>query len=92
MLAKNMLRRMGARCFAHAIANKSCFVQLNINMNYISDEEIDKVKDIMKSGKNLVDVLGLLIQNDPERDLDDDGKEEEDDGEWDSKLQVLKVE
>uniref|UniRef100_A0A0E0DUC3 WPP domain-containing protein n=1 Tax=Oryza meridionalis TaxID=40149 RepID=A0A0E0DUC3_9ORYZ len=94
-VSTNMLQRVGARCFAQAIANKPGFVQLNINGNFISDEGIDEVKDILKSGENSVEVLGPLDENDPEGEAEDDEEEEEeeeDDGELDSKLQSLKVE
>uniref|UniRef100_A0A0D9WJA1 WPP domain-containing protein n=1 Tax=Leersia perrieri TaxID=77586 RepID=A0A0D9WJA1_9ORYZ len=94
-VSTNMLQRVGARCFAQAITNKPSFVQLNINGNYISDEGIDEVKDILKNGRNSVDVLGPLDENDPEGEAEDDDGEEEDedeDGELDSKLQGLKVE
>ncbi|KAL5230205.1 hypothetical protein ABZP36_028981 [Zizania latifolia] len=90
----NMLQRVGARCFAQAITNKPGFVQLNINENYITDEGIDEVKEILKGGKNSLDVLGPLDENDPEGEAEDDydEEEEEDEGELDSVLQGLKVE
>ncbi|XP_062180136.1 RAN GTPase-activating protein 1-like isoform X2 [Phragmites australis] len=94
-VSTNMFQRVGARCFAWAVANKPGFVQLNINGNFISDEGIDEVKDILKAGKNSLDVLGSLDENDPEGepdDGDDEEEEEEDDDGLDSKLQNVKVE
>ncbi|CAN6355195.1 unnamed protein product [Urochloa humidicola] len=99
-VSTNMLQRVGARCFARAVANKPGFVHLNINGNFISDEGVDEVKDMLKAGKNSLDVLGSLDENDPEGDPDDDVEEEDDedakddddeDG-LDSKLQKVKVE
>ncbi|XP_014756304.2 RAN GTPase-activating protein 2 isoform X2 [Brachypodium distachyon] len=94
-VSTNMLRRAGARCFAQAIADKPGFVQLNINGNFISDEGIEEVKKILKSGKNSLSVLGSLDENDPEGepgDGDEEGDEEDDEGGLDSKLQNLNVE
>ncbi|KAK8444499.1 hypothetical protein SEVIR_9G147000v4 [Setaria viridis] len=98
-VSTNMLQRVGARCFARAVANKPGFVQLNINGNFISDEGIDEVKDILKAGKNSLDVLGSLDENDPEGEPDDGDEEEDDedaeDGDdedgLDSKLQNVQV-
>ncbi|CAL4978484.1 unnamed protein product [Urochloa decumbens] len=99
-VSTNMFQRAGARCFARAVANKPGFMQLNINGNFISDEGIDEVKDILKAGKNSLDVLGSLDENDPEGEPDD-GDEEEDDEDakdddnedgLDSKLQNVQVE
>ncbi|XP_051200681.1 RAN GTPase-activating protein 2-like [Lolium perenne] len=99
-VSTNMFQRSGARCFAQAITNKAGFVLLNINANFIPDEGIDEVKEILKGGKNSLDVLGPLDENDPEGDPEDDdeeeGGEEDDadngDGDIGSKLQDLKVE
>ncbi|XP_062209498.1 RAN GTPase-activating protein 1-like [Phragmites australis] len=96
-VSTNMLMRVGARCFAQAVTNKPGFVQLNINGNFISDEGIDEVKEILKDGKNSLDVLGPLDENEPEGDPEDGAEEEDedaedDDGGLDSKLQNLKVE
>ena len=94
-MSTNMLRRAGARCCAQAITNKSGFLQLNISGNFIPDEGIDDVKEILKGGKNSPGVLGSLDENDPEGepgDDDEEGDDEEDDeGGLDSKLQNLKV-
>ncbi|CAL4958879.1 unnamed protein product [Urochloa decumbens] len=99
-VSTNMFQRAGARCFARAVANKPGFMQLNINGNFISDEGIDEVKEILKAGKNSLDILGSLDENDPEGEPDD-GDEEEDDedakdddgeGVLDSKLQNVQVE
>ncbi|KAG8085549.1 hypothetical protein GUJ93_ZPchr0010g7400 [Zizania palustris] len=92
-VSTNMLQRVGARCFAQAITNKPGFVQLNINGNYISDEGIAEVKEILKGGRNALDVLGPLDENDPEGEAEDDyDDQEEDGGELESVLQDLKVE
>ncbi|KAL6888465.1 hypothetical protein ACP4OV_009491 [Aristida adscensionis] len=94
-VSTNMLQRVGARCFAQAVTDKTGFVQLNINGNFISDEGVDEVKNILKAGKNSLDVLGPLDENDPEGDPDADEEEEDEDAEddgLDSKLQNLKVE
>ncbi|KAL6006214.1 hypothetical protein ACLOJK_040260 [Asimina triloba] len=94
-LSTNGIRRAGARVLAQAVVRKPDFVLLNINGNFISDEGIDEVKEILKANKKSVDVLGPLDENDPEGEdedanLDEDeGAEDEDDLE--SKLQDLKV-
>jgi Ran GTPase-activating protein 1 len=81
-------------------------VLLNINANFIPDEGIDEVKEILKGGKNSLDVLGPLDENDPEGDPEDDDEEDGDDDADDeekdgndngdsglgSKMQDLKVE
>lgn len=83
-----MFQRPGARRFARAVANKPGFVKLNINGNFISDEEIDQVKDILKAGQNSLDVLGPLDDNDPEGKPDggDDEDNEDAKDEFDSKF------
>ncbi|CAN6291935.1 unnamed protein product [Urochloa humidicola] len=95
-VSTNMFQRAGARCFARAVANKPGFVQLNINGNFISDEGVDEVKDILKAGKNSLDVLGSLDENDPEgepdEEDDEDAEDDEDEDELDSKLQNVQVE
>ncbi|CAM0955530.1 unnamed protein product [Alopecurus aequalis] len=103
-VSTNLFQRAGARCFAQAVTNKPGFVLLNINANFIPDEGLDEVKEILKGGKNSLDVLGPLDENDPEGDLEGDDEEEDgedgdDDEEKDngdgglgSKLQDLKVE
>ncbi|KAI5018521.1 hypothetical protein ZWY2020_043409 [Hordeum vulgare] len=47
-VSTNLFQRSGARCFAQAVANKPGFALLNINSNFISDEGIDEVKEILK--------------------------------------------
>ncbi|KAL6845195.1 hypothetical protein ACP4OV_024690 [Aristida adscensionis] len=91
-VSTNMLQRVGARCFAQAVADKARFVQLNMNGNFISDEGIDEVKQVLKSGKSSLDVLGPLDENDPEGNPDEEDEDEDakDDG-LDSKLQNLRV-
>ena len=98
-LSTNLIQRVGARCLAQAVSNKPDFKLLNINGNAISDEGIDEVKEILKNGKNFVDVLGPLDEND----VEGEGEEDEDEGEregateegeceLESGLQHLKVE
>ncbi|KAI4965782.1 hypothetical protein ZWY2020_050912 [Hordeum vulgare] len=102
-VSTNLFQRSGARCFAQAVANKPGFALLNINSNFISDEGIDEVKEILKGGENSLEVLGPLDENDPEGDPEDDEEEGDDedeekdgndngDGGLGSKLQGLKVE
>ncbi|XP_058077688.1 RAN GTPase-activating protein 1-like [Magnolia sinica] len=91
----NSIRRVGARVLVQAVAGKPDFVLVNINGNYISDEGIDEVKDILKASKKSVDVLGPLDDNDPEGE-DEDAKSEADEegaeeNELESKIQDLKV-
>ncbi|CAL9155104.1 unnamed protein product [Musa hybrid cultivar] len=76
-LSTNLIQRVGARCLAQAVSNKPDFKLLNINGNAISDEGIDEVKEILKNGKNSVDVLGPLDEND----VEGEGEEDEDEGE-----------
>lgn len=92
------LRRVGARCLARAIVvNKPEFELLNIDSNAISEEGIDEVKEILKSGNKSENVLGPLDENDPEGEGEEEEVEEEDDvddgvdeeDEVDSKLQNL---
>ncbi|KAL0910604.1 hypothetical protein M5K25_021603 [Dendrobium thyrsiflorum] len=99
----NAVKRVGARCLARAaVTNKPDFVLLNIDGNAISEEGIDEVKEILKSAKRYVNVLGPLDENDPEGggeddgdendeedEKDDDGDEEENEDDVDSKLQNL---
>ncbi|CAD6243256.1 unnamed protein product [Miscanthus lutarioriparius] len=94
-VSTNMMQRVGARCFARAVANKPAFVQLNINGNFISDEGIDEVKEILKAGKKSLDVLGSLDENEPDGEPDDEEEDEDaedNEDELDSKLQSVKVE
>jgi Ran GTPase-activating protein 1 len=94
-VSTNMLQRVGARCFARAVANKPAFVQLNINGNFISDEGIDEVKEILKAGNKSLDVLGSLDENEPDGEPDDEEEDEDaedNEDELDSKLQSVKVE
>lgn len=92
-LSSNMIRRVGARCLAQAVSNKPDFKLLNMNGNFIPDEGIDEVKEILKKGKNSEDVLGSLDENDPEgeEEEEEDGDAEEEQGELESKLHHLKV-
>ncbi|URE41465.1 LRR [Musa troglodytarum] len=75
-LSANLIQRVGARCLAQAVSNKPDFKLLNINGNAISDEGIDEVKEILKKGRNCVDVLGPLDEND----VEGEGEEDEDEG------------
>lgn len=96
-LSTNSIRRVGARLLAQAIVHKPDFLLLNINGNYISEEGIDEVKEILKAGKSSLDVLGPLDENDPEGEEDDDEQSNVDEeGEGDkndleSKFQHLNV-
>lgn len=92
--SSNSVRRVGARCLARAVvANKPDFALLNIDGNAISEEGIDEVKEILKSGKKSVSVLAPLDENDPDGGEDEDEEEDEDEAgeeaEVDSKLQNL---
>ncbi|KAJ6837516.1 RAN GTPase-activating protein 1 [Iris pallida] len=86
-LSTNMIRRVGARSLARAVStNKRDFIMLNINGNWISDEGIDEVKEILKEG-----VLGPLDENDVEgEEGEHDNPKEEEEGE-EARLQNLKV-
>lgn len=85
-LSSNMIRRVGARSLARAMAsNKPNFVVLNINGNYISDEGIDEVKEILKE-----DLLGPFDENDVDGEEEGDNEEEEEE-EVEIKLGNLKV-
>jgi Ran GTPase-activating protein 1 len=70
-------------------------VHLNINGNFISDEGIDEVKEILKAGKNSLDVLGSLDENDtegePDEEDDEDAKDDDDEDGLDSKLGNVQV-
>lgn len=94
-LSNNMIRRVGARCLAHAVvSNKPNFVLLNINGNAISDEGIDEVKDILKAANKSLDVLGPLDENDVDGEGEDEDEEDEGEGEekeLESKVEQLKV-
>ncbi|WOL16862.1 RAN GTPase-activating protein 2-like [Canna indica] len=95
-LSYNMIMRVGARCLAQAVSNKSDFKLLNINGNAISNEGIDEIKEILKNGKASENVLGPLDENDVEGEgeegEEEEGAAEDDQGELESKLQHLKVE
>lgn len=94
-LSNNMIRRVGARCLAHAVvSNKPNFVLLNINGNAVSDEGIDEVKDILKAANKSLDVLGPLDENDVDGEGEDEDEEDEGEGEekeLESKVEQLKV-
>ncbi|CAA6667156.1 unnamed protein product [Spirodela intermedia] len=88
-MSSNSIGRAGARCLARAVAasNKLEFSLLNINGNAISEEGIDEVREILKSGKNSVSVLGPLDENDAEGEGEEEEAEEGgDEGELESKL------
>lgn len=96
-MSSNSIGRAGARCLARAVAasNKLEFSLLNINGNVISEEGIDEVREILKSGKNSVSVLGPLDENDAEGEGEEEEEEPEegaDEGGLESKLQQLNVE
>nr|BAT22736.1 Ran GTPase-activating protein [Allium cepa]BAT22737.1 Ran GTPase-activating protein [Allium cepa] len=97
-LSSNMIRRVGARSLARAMAkDKPKLTMLNINGNYISDEGIDEVKEILKE-----DLLGPFDENDVDGEEDDgdedeeaeeeeEEEEEEEKEDVDAKLEKLKV-
>uniref|UniRef100_A0A1D1ZB37 RAN GTPase-activating protein 1 n=1 Tax=Anthurium amnicola TaxID=1678845 RepID=A0A1D1ZB37_9ARAE len=95
----NSIRRAGARCLARAVVcNKPNFYLLNINGNAISEEGIDEVKEILKSGKNSLGVLGPLDENDAEGEGEEEEEPEEEvcatvhEGELESRLQQVHLE
>lgn len=61
----NQLRGVGARKLAESVASKPEFTLLNINGNYISEEGIEEVKEILEASKK-ANVLGPLDDIDPE--------------------------
>ncbi|GLT36325.1 hypothetical protein SLA2020_107110 [Shorea laevis] len=90
-LSTNKIRRAGARLLAQAVLNKPGFKLLNIDGNFISDEGIDELKEILKSSPG---ILCPLDENDPEgEDLDEDVEENdvELEGELESKLKDLNI-
>ncbi|MQL85667.1 hypothetical protein Taro_018206 [Colocasia esculenta] len=97
-VSTNNIRRVGARCLARAVvSNKPDFTLLNINGNAISEEGIDEVKEILKSGPNSVGVLGPLDENDVEGEGEEEEEIEEEahaaaESELESKLEHLNVE
>ncbi|KAH9619816.1 hypothetical protein KSS87_006077 [Heliosperma pusillum] len=58
----NLIRNAGAQHLARAILNKPGLKMLNINGNYISDDGVNEVRDILKGSP---DVLGPFDDNDP---------------------------
>lgn len=88
----NKIRRAGARLLAQAVVKKPGFKLLNIDANFISDEGIDEVKEILKSYPG---IECPLEENDPEgEDFDEDDDEENDaelDDELESKLNNLNI-
>lgn len=94
-LSTNMIRRAGARVLAQTLVNKPGFRLLNINGNFIPEEGIDELKEMLKDS---FDMIGPLDENDPEGeegdDNDDDEDEDEDaneDDELESKLKGLEI-
>ncbi|XP_074268947.1 RAN GTPase-activating protein 2-like [Silene latifolia] len=59
----NLIRNAGAQYLAHAILNKPGFKKLNIDGNYISDDGVDEVRDILKGSPY---ILGPFDDNDPQ--------------------------
>ncbi|KAL9684596.1 hypothetical protein QQ045_022037 [Rhodiola kirilowii] len=86
-MSTNAIRDTGAKALAQAVKTKSGFKLLNINGNYISEECIDELKDIVP------DVLGPLDENDPEGedDVDLEDEAEVDDDDLESKLKGLQI-
>lgn len=90
-LSTNSMKRAGARLLAQVAVNKPGLKMLNINGNFIPDEGIDEVKEILKHS---LDMLGPLDENDPEGEDYDDGAEEDDAdirNDLDSKLKELHI-
>ncbi|GAB4829600.1 RAN GTPase-activating protein 2 [Ancistrocladus abbreviatus] len=73
-LSTNKIRRLGALHLAEVVAKTPEFKVLNIDGNFLSDEVIDEVKDILKASPN---VLGPLDENDPEGEDDEYAKGED---------------
>ncbi|KAK6913903.1 WPP domain [Dillenia turbinata] len=89
-MSTNLIRRVGARLLAQAVVHKPEFRLLNINGNIISDDGIVEVKDIFSQ---FPDKLGVLDENDPEGEEDDEESGKEDNGDEDeleSKLKNLR--
>ncbi|KAK9757212.1 hypothetical protein RND81_01G148500 [Saponaria officinalis] len=88
----NGIRRAGARLLAQAVVGKPDFKLLNLDGNYISDDDIDDINDIFKK---CPEKLGPLDENDPEgRDEDENWSEEEgsnDDDDDDEELELKMI-
>lgn len=83
----NSITRAGAQLLAQAVSDKPGFRMLNIDSNYISDEGIDEVKNILKSSPG---VLGSLDENDPEGGPDEGTADGED--EMEARVKDLEIE
>ncbi|KAH9314646.1 hypothetical protein KI387_023273, partial [Taxus chinensis] len=71
-LSTNAITGIGAKAAAEAVANKPDFNVLNIDANFMSEEGIETVKDVLRKGAKGVSVLGSLEDNDEEGGGDDD--------------------
>lgn len=102
-LSANSISRIGAKAAAEAVINKPDFDLLNIDGNFISEEGIDAVKDVLRNNVKGVSVLGSLEDNDVDGEVDslyentdedeDEDEEESSDGDDDleAKLKDLKM-
>uniref|UniRef100_A0A0D3G7J8 WPP domain-containing protein n=1 Tax=Oryza barthii TaxID=65489 RepID=A0A0D3G7J8_9ORYZ len=99
-MARNKINTKAAQALAECITTLQSLKKLTLAENGLKDDGVVVIAKALEDGHRDLKELDVSKEyvaedgssNDPERDLDDDGKEEEDDGEWDSKLQVLKVE
>ncbi|KAH9320425.1 hypothetical protein KI387_015064 [Taxus chinensis] len=80
-LSTNSITGIGAKAAAEAVANKHDFDLLNIDANFISEEGIVVVKDVLRKGVKGVSVLGSLEDNDEEGGCDDEECESDDEDE-----------
>ncbi|EAY98027.1 hypothetical protein OsI_19942 [Oryza sativa Indica Group] len=99
-MARNKINAKEAQALAECLTTLQSLKKLTLAENGLKDDGAVVIAKALEDGHQDLKELDVSKEyvaedgssNDPERDLDDDGKEEEDDGEWDSKLQVLKVE
>uniref|UniRef100_A0A0D9ZZ35 WPP domain-containing protein n=1 Tax=Oryza glumipatula TaxID=40148 RepID=A0A0D9ZZ35_9ORYZ len=99
-MARNKINAKAAQALAECLTTLQSLKKLTLAENGLKDDGAVVIAKALEDGHRDLKELDVSKEyvaedgssNDPERDLDDDGKEEEDDGEWDSKLQVLKVE
>uniref|UniRef100_A0A0E0PME8 WPP domain-containing protein n=1 Tax=Oryza rufipogon TaxID=4529 RepID=A0A0E0PME8_ORYRU len=99
-MARNKINAKEAQALAECLTTLQSLKKLTLAENGLKDDGAVVIAKALEDGHRDLKELDVSKEyvaedgssNDPERDLDDDGKEEEDDGECDSKLQVLKVE
>ncbi|XP_057853862.2 RAN GTPase-activating protein 1 [Cryptomeria japonica] len=100
-LSTNGITGIGAKAAAETVANKTDFNLLNIDGNFISEEGIETVKDVLRKGTKGVSVLGSLEDNNEEGEGDEENEGENENGDeeessdndtlLEEKLQNLKV-